>query len=120
MYSYYFRWVVKGLLALLLVGAGLMKLAGIPEVHKSFSILGLPAWFGYFLGLIEAVLAFAVFVSPVSRKAILSAFTILLGAICFHLVHTPVSEAGMALFGWLMCLYLILTERKISKESPLS
>ena len=38
------------LVALFLVPAGSATLAGMPQMHASFAILGLPAWFGYFIG----------------------------------------------------------------------
>ena len=39
--------------ALILLAGGGAKLAGVPEVHMSFGILGLPSWFGYFIGVCE-------------------------------------------------------------------
>ena len=101
----------KVLLMLILGGAGVAKLMGLPEVHHSFSVLGLPAWFGYFIGASEVALAIAVFVAPLCRLAATGSAVILCGAIYYHLAHTPAIEAVTAVTGLLLSLFIFAKAR---------
>ena len=42
-----------GLTTLAFIAAGSAKLAGVEQMHLSFALMGLPAWFGYFIGASE-------------------------------------------------------------------
>ena len=57
------------LLALIVGAAGIAKLMGVPMVHQSFAILGLPSWFGYFIGAAEVAGAVGLFIPALSRLA---------------------------------------------------
>lgn len=85
------------LLALPLMAAGVAKLAGVPQLHASFAVLGLPAWFGYFIGAAELSGAVALFIAPLRLLAASGLVLILLGAFYFHLMHTPLSQGLPAL-----------------------
>ena len=104
--------LAKVLLASLLAGAGAAKLMGLPEVHLSFAVLGLPVWFGYFVGASEVALAIALFVGPLCRFAAIAAAILLCGAIYYHLAHTPAVEAATAAIGLLLSLGLLVAERR--------
>ena len=48
-------WIAIALVVLYVGAGGAAKLAGVPYVHSSFPKLGLPAWFGYFIGVCEVL-----------------------------------------------------------------
>lgn len=98
--------IVKVILVLILAGAGVLKLTGMPEVHQSFQILGLPGWFGYFIGVCEVLASVAFFIRPLSSLAAGGSAMILLGAIYYHLMYTPIVDAATAVIGLALCLYV--------------
>jgi putative oxidoreductase len=98
--------LAKGLIALVLLGAGGAKLAGIPELHQSFHLLGLPEWFGYFIGACEIAGAVGMFITPLSALAALGIAMIMGGAIYFHILHTPLTEGIPALIVLALCFYV--------------
>jgi uncharacterized membrane protein YphA (DoxX/SURF4 family) len=108
----YAIWIAIGIAALVLVGAGGAKLAGVPEVHKSFFILGLPSWFGYFIGVCEIAGAIGLFIRPLSAAAAAGIIVIMLGALYFHGVYTPMAQGIPALVVLLLCGYIIAGRRK--------
>jgi uncharacterized membrane protein YphA (DoxX/SURF4 family) len=109
----YGTWIVMTLVALILFAAGGGKLAGVPELHKSFEVLGLPAWFGYFIGTSEIAGAIGLFIRPLSALAAVGIAIIMLGAAYFHLTYTPIAQGLPALLVLLASVY-IFTQRKAS------
>ncbi|CAN5756444.1 hypothetical protein BH11PSE13_BH11PSE13_42080 [soil metagenome] len=61
--------VATVLTALTLLAGGGANLVGVPLMHQSFIELGLPVWFGYFIGACEVAGAVALFVAPISALA---------------------------------------------------
>jgi len=104
-------WLAIGIAALVLVGAGGAKLAGVPEVHRSFFILGLPPWFGYFIGVCEIAGAIGLFIRPLSAAAAAGIIVIMLGALYFHGVYTPMAQGIPALVVMLLCGYIVAERR---------
>ena len=51
----YSLWIAIGLVVLYVGAGGIGKLAGVPYLHSSFPKLGLPSWFGYFIGVCEVL-----------------------------------------------------------------
>jgi putative oxidoreductase len=96
------------LLALPLLLAGGAKLAGVPQLHASFGILGLPSWFGYFIGAAEVAGALGLFILPLQRLAAAGIAPIMAGALFFHLKHTPWAEGLPALLLLALSLWLAL------------
>jgi len=46
-------WIVKGVLALLFLGAATAKIVGVPQMVAEFNMVGLGQWFRYFTALME-------------------------------------------------------------------
>lgn len=86
-------WIVITLLALAFAAAGTGKLMGVEMLHLSFANLGLPSWFGYFIGACEIAGAIALFIRPLSGLAAAGLSAIMLGAIYYHLAFDPISAA---------------------------
>lgn len=99
-------------LVVLYVGAGgLAKLASVPYVHSSFPKLGLPAWFGYFIGVCEVLGCIALFIRPLRALAALGLAVIMIGATYYHSVYTPVFQAAPAFVLSILSAYIFWTSR---------
>ncbi len=97
--------------ALLLLVAGGGKLAGLPELHLSFSILGLPGWFGYFIGACEVAAAIGLFIRPLTALAALGVSLIMLGAIYFHIMHTPLASGIPSVILLGLCIFIFMKKK---------
>ena len=102
------------LLALIVGAAGIAKLMGVPMVHQSFAILGLPSWFGYFIGAAEVAGAVGLFIPALSRLAAAGLAIIGAGAVYFHMMHTPISQAVPAIIVLVLALVLAIKKRSIT------
>lgn len=99
-------------LVVLYVGAGgVGKLAGVPYVHSSFPKLGLPAWFGYFIGACEVLGSVALFVRPLRAIAAVGLGIIMVGATYYHATYTPIIQAAPAIVLGILCLYIFSKTR---------
>ncbi len=80
-------WVIRGVLALLFVFAGVSKLAGLGEVPQQFAAYGYPGWFRFFIGFAELAGGIGLLMSGLVFYAALGLLVIMLGAI-YTLVAT--------------------------------
>lgn len=110
-------WISLGLASLAFAAAGAAKLAGIEAVHASFAIMGLPVWFGYFIGLCELAGAFGLWLRRTSPYASAGLFIIMLGAIFFHLVYEAFPNAIPAIVLAVLTAFIFLTRRVESNAS---
>jgi len=90
-------WIVITLLAVSMGAAGIGKLMGVEMLHQSFVNMGLPLWFGYFIGACEALGAIALFVKKLSALAASGLTVIMLGAIGYHITFDPIVMAVPAI-----------------------
>ncbi len=86
-------WLCIVLASLGFAAAGIAKLMGVEEVHTSFAIMGLPVWFGYFIGLSEALGAVGLWLRKLSFYVASGLLIIMLGAIYFHLRFDEIPTA---------------------------
>ena len=100
-------------LALIVGAAGVAKLMGVPMVHQSFGILGLPAWFGYFIGAAEVAGAIGLFIPSLSRLAAAGLAIIGVGAVYFHIMHTPLSQGVPAMVMLALALFVAVKRRAV-------
>lgn len=107
-YSY---WCALTLVALYMMAGGVMKLAGVPQVHQGFAALGLPSWFGYFIGVCEVAGAIALFIKPLSSLAACGILVIMVSAFYYHVTYTPLVKAIPAALIFLMCMYVFFKNR---------
>src|ERR1700692_249501 len=56
-------WTLSGLVALVFIGVGGAKLAGVPVMVEVFDKVGLGQWFRYFTGLLEVAAGIGLLVS---------------------------------------------------------
>ncbi|MCJ8308856.1 MAG: DoxX family protein [Rhizobiaceae bacterium] len=73
--------------AIAFAAAGVAKLMGVPAVHGSFEMMGLPSWFGYFIGLAEAAGAVGLLMARTRKLAAAGLIIIMIGAIYFHIAY---------------------------------
>jgi putative oxidoreductase len=104
-------WIAAVLVALVLLPAGGAKLAGVPQMHQSFALLGLPGWFGYFIGACEVAGAIALFIRPLSALAAAGIAIIMLGAVYFHVTNPPLAAGVPALVVLLLSGYIFSRRR---------
>jgi putative oxidoreductase len=99
----YITWIAISLIALYVGAAGIAKLAGVPYVHSSFPKLGLPAWFGYFIGVCEVLGPIGLFIRPLSAIAAVGIGIIMIGATYYHAAYTPAIQAVPAFVLGILC-----------------
>ncbi len=78
-------WVVRGLLALVFVGAGGAKLYGVPMMVQEFEHIGLGQWFRYLTGALELLGALLILTPSLAAFGALLLIGIMTGAIITHL-----------------------------------
>lgn len=84
-------WTVIVLASLAFVISGIGKLSGVEMMHDSFAIMGLPVWFGYFIGVAEVAGGVGLFLRKTSAWAAAGLFIIMLGATYFHIAYAEPS-----------------------------
>lgn len=104
-------WIVTGLAALAFAAAGIGKLTGNAMMHESFANLGLPGWFGYFIGLCELAGAIGLLIRPLAALASAGLIIILCGAIYYHATYPPLSAGVPALVLLILCIYIYRARR---------
>jgi uncharacterized membrane protein YphA (DoxX/SURF4 family) len=85
----YGLWAVMILTAVGFLAGGAGKLMGVPMMHKSFELLGLPVAMGYFIGVCEIAGAIGIFIKRLSSLAAAGLAIIMVGAMYFHLNFEP-------------------------------
>jgi putative oxidoreductase len=103
--------VARVFVAFVMLAGGGMKLFGGPEGHETFALLGLPDWFGYFVGVCEIAGAIGIFINPLSSLAALGIVGIMIGAIYFHVMHTPIAQAIPASLVLLSCIFIAYKQK---------
>ena len=98
--------------ALFVGGGGGAKLAGVEYVHHSFAVLGLPVWFGYFIGTCEVLGAIALFIRSLSALAAAGIACIMAGALYYHINYTPITQGIPAMVLLILCGLIFLNRRR--------
>ncbi len=111
----YSLWIATALVILYAGAGGIAKLAGVPYVHSSFPKLGLPAWFGYFIGACEVLGSIALLIRPLRALSALGIAIIMVGATYYHAVYTPPFQAAPAFVLLILCVYIIWTDRRTQR-----
>ena len=91
--------------------AGTSKLLGIPGLHASFALMGLPVWFGYFIGACEVTGGLGLFNRKFSALAAACLLGIMAGAIYFHLYYEVAAHALPAVILSMLLLFIIKVRR---------
>lgn len=103
----YLTWIAMGIVTLVMLMGGVMKLTGNEMATASFAVLGLPAVFGTFIGLCELAGAVGLWLRRTSMLAAIGIAIIMVGAVYYHVVHTPIAEGVPAIVVLLCCGWII-------------
>lgn len=103
---------IMGLTTFAFVAAGGMKLSGAEQMHASFAAMGLPIWFGYFIGACEVVGGIGIWVRKVSALAAAGLFVVMLGAVYFHVTNPPIEAGVPAMVLGLFAAVIFINRRK--------
>ena len=103
----YVVWAAMAIVSLVVIGGGIAKLMGVEMVLASFATLGLPAIFGTFIGLCEVAGGIGIWFRRTSMYAAGGLAIIMLGAVYYHVVHTPIMEGLVAFIILLICGYIV-------------
>lgn len=95
----YGLWLITGLATLAFLAAGGAKVAGVPDMHASFAAMGLPGWFGYFIGLCEIAGAIGLWLPRLRTWAGAGLVVIMLGAVYFHIAYSVPSPIPAIILG---------------------
>ncbi|MEL7476259.1 MAG: DoxX family protein [Cyanobacteria bacterium J06555_12] len=113
----FLTWVALLLLALPTGAAGIGNLTGAPSIHDSFAAMGLPIWFGYFVGFAEVAGCIGLLIPALSVMAATCLLPIMAGAAYFHIVVDR-SSPSLALLLLGLCIAVIFLRRAESFWSP--
>ncbi|MFK7992887.1 MAG: DoxX family protein [Granulosicoccus sp.] len=91
--------------AILLMG-GVMKLSGQEMALQSFVDLGLPSWFGTFIGVAEIAGAIGIWLPRLSSLAAGGILVIMAGAVYYHVTFPPIPAGVPALLVLLGAIYV--------------
>lgn len=103
----YVTWVAMAIVTLICLMGGVMKLTGNEMATGSFAVLGLPAWFALFIGVCEIAGAIGLWLRRTSVLAAIGIAIIMVGAIYYHVMHTPIAEGIPALVVLACCGWII-------------
>ncbi len=99
------------LASLAFAAAGIAKLAGVEMVHASFAMMGLPVWFGYFIGTCELAGAIGLWIRRTRALAAAGLFIIMLGATYFHIAYETFDKAIPAIVLAILTIVIIVTRK---------
>jgi len=102
-------WILSGLIALVMLMAGVSKLRGAEEQVKGFAAMGYPTWFLYVTGVIEVVGAILLFIPKTAVFGVLLLGATMVGAVISLLKmgdvgHAPIPFVFLVvigIIGWL-------------------
>lgn len=103
----YVTWALMAIVSLVVIGGGIAKLMGVEMVLMSFATLGLPAWFGTFIGAAEIAGGIGIWHRRTSALAAAGLSVIMVGAIYYHIMHTPIAEGIAAMIVLATCVWII-------------
>jgi uncharacterized membrane protein len=103
--------IATTLVALYVGAGGIAKLLGVPYVRSSFPKLGLPDWFGYFIGVCEVLGSIGLLMPPLSALAAMGIGIIMVGATYYHATYTPIFQAAPAFILTILCAYIFVRSR---------
>lgn len=105
-------WITIGLTGLAFAAAGTAKLMGVPQLHASFALMGLPVWFGYLIGLCELLGAVGLFIRPFSALCASGLIIIMIGAIVFHLKYDVLANGIPAMLLTALLAIIVALRKK--------
>jgi hypothetical protein len=107
----YIIWLFSALLSIAFIGSGVAKVVGVPEVMSAFQTLGLPSWFPLFLAVAYFIGAVLIWVPKYAALAAGGFTLVMVGAVGYHIVFTPVAEAVPAAVLLVLSVFIFVQRR---------
>ena len=104
-------WALIVLTAFAFAAAGVLKLVGDSMFSDSFSNMGLPAAFSYFIGCCEIAGALGLFFRRLATLAAAALAIIMLGAIGYNLGYEPLADVIPAAILFIFSLIIVAARR---------
>ena len=106
-------WILQVLLAVLFIKSGFSKLSGLEGTMKMFGSMGMPGWFGGFIGAAELLGGIGLLIPRTVRLAALGLSIIMIGAVVMHATKIPGGIGGGAFaIGALVALVVVYFLRR--------
>ena len=106
----YLLWAAMGIVTAVMVVGGLAHLIDAEMSHDSFTRLGLPSWFGYFIGACEVAGGVGLWFRKTSWLAACGIAVIMVGALYYHVSFPPFS-AGVPAMIVMLCSFFIISRK---------
>jgi len=103
----YVNYAVMAVVSVVMLMGAALKLSGNEVALQSFADLGLPSWFGTFIGVCELLGAIGIWLRPTSRLAAMGIAVIMVGAVYYHVMFPPIQAGILAAVVLLCCFYII-------------
>jgi len=103
----YIIWVDMAVVSLVMLMGGVMKLTGNSMATASFATLGFPRFFVTFIGICEISGAIGIWLRKTSMLAAIGIALIMVDAVYYHVIHTPIAEVIPALVVLACCAPII-------------
>lgn len=92
-----------------MMGMGMVKMVGVPELVERFAEWGFTRWMVFAIGVLEFSISIALFIKPIRKYAILALISLLVSALSTHVLFGDSSGAigpfavliGALSFWWL-------------------
>jgi uncharacterized membrane protein YphA (DoxX/SURF4 family) len=111
-------WILQVLLAAFFIFSGGQKLMHLDSTMTMFSNLGLPGWFGGFIGVAEVLGGIGLLVPRTVRPAAIGLVIIMIGAVFMHATKIPGGLAtgvpAIVLLVLLIVVYLLRAPQRVT------
>lgn len=103
-------WILQALLAAMFIYGGSQKLLNIDGTMTMFGQLGLPGWFGGFIGVAELLGGIGLLVPRTVRPAAMGLIIIMIGAVIMHATKIPdgLAKGGPAIVSLLLLVVVLV------------
>lgn len=99
------------LVSLAFSASGVAKLMGVPETLMAFDVLGLPGWFPVLLAVCYLAGVVLLWIPSFAALAAAGFTVVMIGAVGYHVVYTPLIEALPAAILLVFSVVLFLQNR---------
>ncbi|MDA8586827.1 DoxX family protein [Rhodobacteraceae bacterium] len=104
----YLLWGAMAVVSAVMIIGGYAHLTDAKMSHVSFTRLGLPNWFGYFIGACEILGGIGLWLRRTSFLAAIGIGVIMVGAIFYHVSFPPFSAGVPAMMVMLCSIFIIM------------
>lgn len=104
--------IIVVILSVGFIGVGMLKLVDYPSITLELLYFGIPSLFIYLIGLVELILAIAIFYKPTRLKALIGGMILMFGAFSLHVWVGDFSRLSGPIFVFIMLIVSFLIEKR--------